>query len=127
MYREAIIERYKFPRRKGVLQKADAQAEVVNSLCGDEIVLYMKLDEGRVQVADARFDGQGCALTLASADLLCENVIGKSLTELQKITADYVLALYGEMPSPSRLKCVLLPYEALKMSLQLIRIKKQEL
>src|SRR3989338_4865393 len=118
MYRDAIIEHYKFPRRKGEIEKPDAQAEVVNSLCGDEIVLYMKLDGAGEKVSDAKFEGQGCALTLASADLLCENVVGKPLTEIRKFTADDMLALYGETPSPSRLRCVLLPFEALKMVLQ---------
>ena len=124
MYRDAIIERFKFPQHKGAITGADAQAEVVNTLCGDELVLYLKLDGVKGKIVDAKFDGQGCALTLGWGDLVCENVVGKPLTEIRKFTADDVLALYGETPSPSRLKCVLLPYEALKMTLRVIGIRQ---
>ncbi len=114
-YRQEIIDRYRFPRHKAAMDMPDTQSEVVNSLCGDEIIFFLKLDAGKEKIADAKFMGEGCALTLASADLLCDHIIGKDLKSLETFDAEDMIALYGESPSPSRLKCVLLPYEALTM------------
>lgn len=120
LYRQEIIERYRFPRYRGAIQNPHAQAEKVNAFCGDEIALFLRLDEEKKNVAEARFDGQGCALMTASADILCEAIQGKTSGELRHFSAEDMLRLYGEAPSPGRLKCVLLPYEALKSAATLI-------
>ncbi|MEK7099309.1 MAG: iron-sulfur cluster assembly scaffold protein [Patescibacteria group bacterium] len=120
LYRQEIIERFRFPRHRGVLKNSHAHAEKANMFCGDEIALYLRLDEKKERVAEARFDGQGCALMTASADILCEAVQGKTPDALRKFTADDLLRMYGEAPSPARLKCVLLPYEALKSATSLL-------
>ncbi len=120
LYRQDIIERYRFPQYRGEIQKPDLQAEVVNSFCGDEIGLYLRLDEGKEGIAEAKFIGEGCALMSASADVLCGAIEGKPLSEVRSFTADDLLGRYGEPPSPGRLKCVLLPYDALRRCLQLL-------
>ena len=114
MYREEIIERYRFPRYRREMKNADAQGEVLNVLCGDELTLFFLFDENKKIVREVTFGGVGCALMTAAADMLCERLTGKSVEELLAFSADEMLALYGEIPSPSRLKCVLLPFEALK-------------
>lgn len=86
----------------------------MNVLCGDELTLFFMFDEKKEFVREISFSGQGCALMTAAADMLCEHLLEKNVSQLKKFTADDMMALYGEMPSPSRLKCVLLPYEALK-------------
>ena len=113
MYREEIIERYRFPRYRREMKNADAQGEVLNALCGDDLTLFFLFDEKR-RVKEVTFGGVGCALMTAAADMLCERLMGKTVEELSAFSANEMLALYGEMPSPSRLKCVLLPFEALK-------------
>lgn len=120
LYREEIIERYRYPRHRGVLDHPHGQGEAVNSFCGDDIVIFLKLDPEKKQVREARFSGEGCALMQASADILCEYAVGKTLEILQNFQAEELLLLYGEPPTPSRIKCVLLPYEALKMALRTI-------
>ena len=120
LYRQEIIERWRFPRYRGAIQKPDLQAEVVNSFCGDEMGLFLGLDSKRQSVVEARFNGEGCALMTASADILCAGVEGKPLSEVRDLTADDLLQRYGERPTPGRLKCVLLPYEALQRCLRLI-------
>ena len=120
LYRQEIIERYRFPRHRGIIQNPHAQAEKVNAFCGDEIALFLRLDEKKERVAEARFDGQGCALMTASADILCEAIQGKTCDAVKQFSAEDLLALYGEPPSPGRLKCVLLPYEALKSAVTLL-------
>lgn len=114
MYRQEIIDRYRFPRHRGALNDADVQGEVMNALCGDDLTLFLLFDARGARVKQAAFAGQGCALMTASADLVCEYLIGKTRGELAEVKPEHVLALFGEAPSPSRLKCVLLPFEALK-------------
>ncbi len=115
LYREQIIDRYKRPRFRGRLDDADARYEDENPLCGDHIVVYLKFDpQGRAQ---ARFEGQGCAISMASADLLMEYIQGKTAAELRSVTKEDLLGLIGLQLSPSRLKCALLPYKAFKAAL----------
>ena len=114
MYRQEIIERYRFPRYRKEIKHADLQGEVLNALCGDELTLFFVFDEKKELVKEMTFGGTGCALMTAAADMLCERLTGKTTEELSAFSADDMLALYGEMPSPSRLKCVLLAFEALK-------------
>ncbi len=115
LYREQILERYRRPRFRGTLPDADARYEDENPLCGDHVVVYLKIDpEGRVQ---ARFEGQGCAISLASADLLMEYVNGKPVAEVRNLSKDDALSLVGLRLSPARIKCALLPYKALKAAL----------
>lgn len=116
-YRQEIIERYRFPRHRGELFPADRQGEVINDLCGDELSLFLKLTEDR-EVIDAKFQGEGCALMVVSADILCDYIIGKEKEQLTAFTSQKMLDLYGELPSPSRFKCVLLPREALHYALK---------
>jgi len=114
MYREDIIERSRFPRFKREMKASDLQGEVLNELCGDELSLYFLFDEKKEHVAELTFGGQGCALMTAAADMLCDHLARTSKEELRMFSADDMMKLYGELPSPSRLKCVLLPFEALK-------------
>ena len=120
LYRQDIIERYRFPQYRGEIKKPDLQAEVVNSFCGDEIGLFLRLDPKGQSVVEARFNSEGCALMTASADILCAAVEGKTVDESRRFSAEDLLALYGERPTPGRLKCVLLPYEALRQALRVI-------
>ena len=117
MYRQEIIERYRFPRYRKEIKNANMQGEVLNVLCGDELSLFFVFDADKKYVKEVTFGGTGCALMIAAADMLCEKLMGKTVEELSLFSADDMLALYGEMPSPSRLKCVLLGYEALKRAL----------
>ncbi len=118
IYRQEIIERSRFPRHREEIRNADAQGEVLNELCGDELSLFFIFDATKKRVEKVAFAGQGCALMTAAADILCEHLKGKTKEELAYFSADHMLALYGEAPSPSRLKCVLLGYEALRRAVR---------
>ncbi len=112
LYREQILERYKHPRFKGALDDPDAVYEDENPLCGDRVRVMLKRDaQGRIQ---ARFDGQGCAISMASADLLMEYVQGRTLDEVRNLTKEDVFRLLGLQLSPARVKCALLPLKVLK-------------
>ena len=113
MYRELIIDRFQNPHYRGELDPNDISFEDDNPLCGDHIRIDLRVD-GEERVTEAAFSGQGCAISLASADLLVEEVIGKRLEEVRKITKDDVMDLLGIELGPVRLKCALLSLKVLK-------------
>ena len=113
LYREVIIDRYKNPRYRGELDPHDIMYEDDNPLCGDHIRIELRVDENNI-VTEAAFSGQGCSISQASADLLLESVIGKSLDEIKHLTKDDVLDLLGIDLGPVRLKCALLSLKVLK-------------
>lgn len=113
LYREIIIDRYKNPQHRGTLDPHDIAFEDDNPLCGDHIRIELQLDEQN-KVRAAVFDGHGCAISQASADLLIESIIGKSLEEVKALTREDLLDLLGIELGPVRLKCALLSLKVLK-------------
>jgi nitrogen fixation NifU-like protein len=112
LYSSIVRERYRRPRRFGGVPNPDAAFEEVNPLCGDRVRMELRLSNGRV--ADARFAGDSCAICTASADLLAEIISGRSLAEVERITAGDLLRLLEAEIRPSRMGCVTLPLKALK-------------
>lgn len=113
LYREVIIEHYKNPAYKGELDPHDITFEDENPLCGDHIRIDLRVDEtGRIK--EAAFNGHGCAISQASADLLLENIIGKTTTEVKALNKDDILDLLGIELGPVRMKCALLSLKVLK-------------
>ena len=113
LYREVIVERYKNPAYRGVLDPHDITFEDENPLCGDHIRIDLRVDDEQI-VTEAAFSGHGCAISQASADLLLESVVGKSIDDVKKMTKDDLLELLGIELGPVRLKCALLPLKVLK-------------
>jgi len=112
-YREMILDHYKNPRNYGTLEQPDFTYEDDNPLCGDRIRIDVKLDEAG-RVAAVRFSGQGCAISQASASMLTEEIMGKTLDELRRFDKDALLEMLGIQLSPVRLKCALLSLKVLK-------------
>jgi len=112
-YREIIIDHYKSPAHRGQLEHKDYSFEDENPLCGDFIHVDLTLDENQ-KVKDAVFNGHGCAISLASTDLLLDAIRGKTLDEVKMLTKQDVLGLLGIELSPVRLKCALLPLKVVK-------------
>jgi nitrogen fixation NifU-like protein len=113
LYREVIIEHYKNPAHRGALDPHDISFADNNPLCGDHIQIDLRVDNNGV-VSEARFDGHGCAISQASADLLMEAIIGKPLEEVKKLNRQDVLEMLGIELGPVRLKCALLSLKVLK-------------
>jgi nitrogen fixation NifU-like protein len=115
-YREIILDYYQHPRNFGRLADADIRANDSNPLCGDKVEIYLKLEGDRVKVA--RFTGQGCAISQASASMLMESVEGMKLEELKELSKEDILEMLGNPElGPSRIKCALLPLKVLKLGL----------
>jgi nitrogen fixation NifU-like protein len=113
LYRETIIDHYKNPQYRGHLDPNNIQFEDDNPLCGDHIEITLRVDESG-RVTEGRFDGKGCAISQASADLLIESVVGKLLEEVKKMSKQDILEMLGIELGPVRLKCALLPLKVLK-------------
>ena len=125
-YRELIVEHYKNPTYKGTLDPHDFTYEDENPLCGDHIRVDLRVDENNL-ITEAAFSGHGCAISQASADLLLESVIGKSVDEVKHMNKETVLDLLGIELGPVRLKCALLSLKVLKAGLYGIGNIEEEL
>lgn len=113
MYREQIIDLYENPLNYGDLEPADFAYEEDNPLCGDVIRIAVRLDnEGRV--ADVGWQGQGCAISQASASLLTEEIRGLTVDEVREFPKERLLELIGVPLSMARVKCALLSLKVLK-------------
>ena len=112
-YRELIIDRYQDPHFRGELNPNDITFEDSNPLCGDELRIDLRVNEND-QIVEAAFSGRGCAISLASADMLLEYVQGKSLEDVKGLSKDDILELLGIELGPVRLKCALLSLKVLK-------------
>ena len=113
VYSEIILDYYRHPRNKGTLSHAQIQAKDSNPLCGDIIEMMLELDDHN-SVKDVRFNGQGCAISQASASMLTELVKGKKLDDVRNISKEEILSLIGGQLSAVRLKCALLSLKVLK-------------
>lgn len=116
IYRENILEHSKHPQNKGHLDPYDYAFEDTNPLCGDEIRIELRVDDAGV-IIDVAFDGQGCAISQASASMLTEMILGMSVEDVKAMPKDDLLDEVGIELSPARLKCALLSFNVLKASL----------
>jgi len=115
LYAEEILDRYRNPLHKKSVARADAVAADSNLLCGDDLQISFKLDKNN-KICEIGFTGVGCAISQASADLLCELAEGKTLKEVAALKKEDVLKLLGVPISAVRLKCALLSLKVLKMA-----------
>ena len=113
LFRDHILDHYRHPRCHGTLERPDARVQDANPLCGDRLTMDFQFVEGRV--AQVRFTGTGCSISLASASLLCEAIEGKTLDEVKAFTREDVLELLGvgEL-GPVRSKCAMLALKTVK-------------
>lgn len=119
IYREEILEHYRHPHNFGELHDYDRRIDGANPLCGDSLTLYLKFSgKGQKKVIEnVSFTGVGCALSTAAASLLTDRIKGRKVVELALFDKEEMLKLIGSQVAPARLKCVLLPLEALREAL----------
>ena len=129
LYRRVIMDHYKNPRNKGELTDGGLTIDMNNPTCGDRIHLTMQVEDGIVQ--DAKFDGEGCSISMASASMMTQAVKGKSVEDavrMSKAFSDMMLgkdldedldlgdieALSGVSQFPARIKCATLAWKAME-------------
>ena len=116
LYQEQILDHYKKPRNKGPLPNATLNGRGTNPLCGDEVVLHLVVD-GEQRISDVKFEGQGCAISQASASILTTMVKGLLLADAEAFGRDILLSKMAIPLSAVRLKCALLSLQVLKLAL----------
>lgn len=130
LYQELILDHYRRPRNKGELEDATAEVHLHNPVCGDEILLQMRVSEGTIDAV--RFSGQGCSISQAAASMMTQLVAGRPLEEARALQARFTEMMHGSPEAardaamgdlrslagvskfPARVKCALLAWEALE-------------
>ncbi len=131
LYQEIILDHYRNPHHKGLREPYEAEVHHVNPTCGDEVTLRVHLTDGTV--ADVSYEGEGCSISQASASVMTDLLIGRSLTEAQGVLDAFValmqskgqaepdedvledaVAFAGVSKYPARIKCALLAWMAWK-------------
>nr|WP_144928449.1 SUF system NifU family Fe-S cluster assembly protein [Paenibacillus bovis] len=134
LYRQVIMDHYKNPRNKGSLADGSLTVDMNNPTCGDRIHLTMKVKDGKV--TDAKFEGEGCSISMASASMMTQTIIGQNVEQAMKLSQifsemiqgnDYELddsvdlgdieALQGVSKFPARIKCATLAWKAMEKGL----------
>lgn len=130
LYRETILDHYHNPRNHGVIDHPTAQVEGVNPLCGDELTLYLTVNDGKIE--DVKLTAKGCSINTASGSMMSELLLGKSVEEANQIVdlfkrmmldkkeevelpdeLEDLEALRGVKKYPVRIKCALLPWNTM--------------
>lgn len=131
MYQEVILDHYKHPQHAGLREPFDAEVHHVNTSCGDELTLRVKVSDDKKTVEDVSYDAEGCSISQAAVDVLTEEVIGKPLDEALDKLAEFEkmvtsrgeyegdedligdgVAFAGVAQYPARVKCALLGWKA---------------
>jgi nitrogen fixation NifU-like protein len=116
LYGEIIQDAYRNPSHRGEVHDASHCFEDENPLCGDELSICLRVENGHI--AEARFTGRGCAISQASAELLLDRVEGQAVHDALAVEKEDVLEELGAPSiSPARLKCALLSLKVLKGAL----------
>ena len=139
LYQEIILDHGKNPRNKGKCDEFNKDAKAYNPLCGDKVHVYLKIDTGK-KVENLTFEGDGCAISLASASIMTELVKGKSFDEAKEIISAFLnmikntseiqsnhlddeqktklMSLSGVKQFPMRVKCATLSWHTLVSALE---------
>lgn len=134
LYQQVILEHYKKPKHRGQTDPVDRRQRGHNPSCGDTIELTVQLDAAARRIASVKFEGEGCAIAMASADLMADALIGKSIEESMDMVSAFQAMMKGEgefprehrklnvmqgvAQFPVRIKCATLTWHTLKAALE---------
>jgi len=133
LYRQVIMDHYKNPRNRGVLEDETLTIDMNNPTCGDRIHLTLKVEDGKV--VDAKYDGEGCSISMSSASMMTQAIKGQPIEIALKLSGifsdmmqgkDYddtidlgdIEALSGVSKFPARIKCATLAWKAMEKGLK---------
>lgn len=133
LYRQVIMDHYKNPRNKGVLEDGNLTINMNNPTCGDRIQLTMNVEDGIV--TDAKFEGEGCSISMSSASMMTQAIKGKKIEDAIKLSGVFsnlmqgkeyeedldlgdIEALQGVSKFPARIKCATLAWKAMEKGLK---------
>ncbi len=141
LYGDLILDHYRNPRHRTAVSHADVEAEEFNPFCGDRVILQLRLD-GQGSIVEAGAQSEGCSIIQASASMLADIALGKSVAELERLSQLFRTMMRGEPSTgeaedelgdlhslqvvrqfPVRIKCALLPWTALEIGIEGFRSK----
>lgn len=134
LYQQVILEHYKKPRHRGRTEPVDRQQRGHNPSCGDTIELTVQLSPDQAQIADVQFEGEGCAIAMASVDLMADALRGKTIDQAKTMVEQFQAMMKGEFEFPQdlrklnvmqgvaqfpvRIKCATLSWHTLRAALE---------
>ena len=143
LYGDLILDHYRNPRHRTPVSHADVEAEEFNPFCGDRVILQFRLD-GQGRIVEAGAQSEGCSIIQASASMLADIALGKSVAELEGLSQLFRTMMRGEPSTgesedelgdlhslqvvrqfPVRVKCALLPWTALEIGIEGFRSKNR--
>lgn len=116
MYSKFVIDRFQNPKNAGGMHGANAIGEVGNAACGDIMRMYLKIDDNGI-IENAKFKTFGCCAAIASTDVACDLIKGKTIEEALKVTNKQVLDILGELP-PHKIHCSILAEESIRAAVE---------
>lgn len=119
IYAKNILDHYKNPRNRGVLKESTTSFKSLNSTCGDQIEVFLKIEEGRIKKIN--FEGHGCAISIAAISILSEALLEKKVSEVLKFDLSVVQKLLGIEISVRRSKCALIGLKAIQGALRKLK------
>ncbi|HYD03736.1 MAG TPA: iron-sulfur cluster assembly scaffold protein [Alphaproteobacteria bacterium] len=126
IYREYLLDHYHNPKNKEKMPDADIQKRDINISCGDDVEMFIKLDNDEVKsksrkpdidgkkIAEIKFQGTGCVICMATASILTEEMAGKTISDIKKMNTDELLDMIKLQLTPTRVKCAMLPLVTMK-------------
>ncbi len=129
LYRQVIMDHYKNPRNKGLLEDGNISIDMNNPTCGDRIQIQMKIEDGKVSAV--KFDGDGCSISMSSASMMTQAIKGQPIEIALKLSKTFsdimqgkeyddsidlgdIEALQGVAKFPARIKCATLAWKAME-------------
>lgn len=124
MYNKTVIERFKNPKNAGGLRGANGIGKVGNAACGDIMKMYLLINDDGI-IEDARFKTFGCCAAIASTDVACDLVKGKTIDEALKVTNKQVFDILGDLPA-HKIHCSVLAEESIRAAVEDYYKKKEK-
>lgn len=124
MYSKVVIDRFQNPRNAGGMHGANAIGQVGNAGCGDIMKMYLKINDAGL-IENAKFKTFGCCAAIASTDIACDLIKGKSIEDALKVTNKDVVEMLGELP-PHKLHCSLMAEQSIRAAIEDFYKKKEK-
>lgn len=115
LFAEELLSHYEHPHNKGEIADADAEMHEHNNSCGDDITVYLKIRDGIIK--DAKFEGDGCSISIGTTSMLTDYIKNKKLADVEKMDFDTIKELINIDPGPARVKCATISLKAIKESI----------